>query len=81
MEINVRRQPSRLYGHSLADLIALSSIANLANVEDLEKFEAAASLLRHNPEAADLRIEDDGPRKGMWSVTQPQWVAVLRRTR
>jgi hypothetical protein len=28
----------------------------------------------------DLRIEDDGPRKGMWSVTQPQWVAVLRRT-
>jgi SAM-dependent methyltransferase len=81
VEINVRRQPSRLYGHSLADLIALSSIANLANVEDLEKFEAAASLLRHNPEAADLRIEDDGPRKGMWSVTQPQWVAVLRRTR
>ncbi|HUK31544.1 MAG TPA: hypothetical protein VLV89_10555, partial [Candidatus Acidoferrum sp.] len=79
-EFNVRRQPSRLYGHNLADLIALSSIALLANVEGLEKFDAAATLLRHHPEAVDLRIEDDGPRKGMWSVTQPQWVAALRRT-
>src|SRR5919106_4825274 len=57
------------------------SIALLASVEGLEKFAAAAALLRHNPEAVDLRIEDDGPRKGMWSVTQPQWVAALRRTR
>jgi SAM-dependent methyltransferase len=81
VEINVQRQPSRLYGHNLADVIALSSIALLANVEDLEKFEAAAALLRHDPEAVDLRIEDDDVRKGMWSVTQPQWVAALRRTR
>ena len=81
VELNVRRQPSRLYGHNLADLIALSSIALLASVEGFQKFEAAAGLLRHNPEAVDLRIEDDGARKGMWSVTQPQWVAVLRRTR
>ena len=81
VEINVRRQPSRLYGHNLADLVALSSIALLAGIEGLDKYEAATALLRHNPEAADLRIEDDGPRKGMWSVTQPQWVAVLRRTR
>jgi hypothetical protein len=75
----VQRQPSRLYGHNLADLIALSSIAVLAGVEGLSKFEAAAALLRHMPEAVDLRIEDDGPRLGMWSVTQPQWVAVLHR--
>jgi hypothetical protein len=79
VEITVRRQPSRLYGHDLADLIALSSIANLASVEGLEKFEAATELLRENPEAVDLRVEDEGPRKGMWSVTQPQWVAALRR--
>jgi len=78
-DIEVRRQPSRLYGHNLADLIALSSIAVLGGVEGLSKFEAAAALLRHMPEAVDLRIEDDGPRLGMWSVTQPQWVAVLRR--
>jgi hypothetical protein len=81
VKIEVQRQPSRLYGHNLADLIALCSIAALAGVESLRKFEAAAALLRHNPEAVDLRIEDDGPRKGTWSVTQPQWVAVLRRER
>jgi SAM-dependent methyltransferase len=81
VKIDVGRQPSRLYGHNLADLIALSSIALLASVEGLEKFEAAAALLRHDPEAVDLRIEDDGARKGMWSVTQPQWVAALLRTR
>ena len=80
VEINVRRQPSRLYGHNLSDLIALSSIALLASVEGFEKFEAAAALLRHNPKGVDLRIEDDGPRKGMWSVTQPQWIAVFHRT-
>jgi SAM-dependent methyltransferase len=81
VEIEVQRQPSRLYGHHLADLIALSSIAVLAGVESLGKFEAAAALLRHKPEAVDLRIEDAGPRKGMWSVTQPQWVAIFRRAR
>jgi len=81
VEFTVQRQPSRLYGHNLADVIALSSIAGLAGVEGLGKFEAAAELLRHRPEAVDLRIEDDGPRRGMWSVTQPQWVAALRRTR
>jgi len=81
VEMSVQRQPSRLYGHNLADLISLSSIALLASVEGLEKFAAAAALLRHNPEAVNLSIEDDGPRKGMWSVTQPQWIASFRRTR
>jgi len=78
-EIEVQRQPSRLYGHTLADLIALSNIGVVSEVEDLAKFAAAAALLRDKPEAVDLRIEDDGPRKGMWSVTQPQWIAVLHR--
>ena len=54
VEINVVRQPSRLYGHNLADLIALSAIALLAGVEGLEKFEAATALLRQKPEAVDL---------------------------
>jgi SAM-dependent methyltransferase len=81
VETSVQRQPSRLYGHSLADLIALSPIGLLASIGGLEKFAAAAALLRHNPEAVDLRIEDDGPRKGMWSVAQPQWIASFRRTR
>jgi SAM-dependent methyltransferase len=77
-ELDARRQPSRLYGHSLADLIALSTITVLSGVESLAKFETATDLLRHDPEAVDLRIEDDGPRKGMWSVAQPQWVSVVR---
>jgi SAM-dependent methyltransferase len=77
--LDAQRQPSRLYGHSLADLIALSTITVLSEVESMAKFETATDLLRHDPEAVDLRIEDDGPRKGMWSVAQPQWVSVIRR--
>ena len=73
------RQPTRLYGHCLADLIALASIAELAGIEDLSKFDVACELLRSAPESVDLRIEDEGPRAGMWSVRQPQFVAVLRR--
>ncbi len=73
------RQPTRLYGHCLADLIALASIAELAGIEDLSKFDVACELLRSAPGSVDLRIEDEGPRAGMWSVRQPQFVAVLRR--
>jgi len=72
-------QPSRLYGHSLADLIALSNISVLSEVDGTRKFEIAMKLLRDHPDAVDLRIEDDGPRRGMWSVTQPQWVSRLCR--
>jgi SAM-dependent methyltransferase len=82
VKLKVRRQPSRFYGHNLADLIALSGINVLASVEDLGKFEAAAAVLRDKPEAVDLQIEDAGPRKGMWSVNAgPQWIAVFRRVR
>lgn len=81
VEIEARRQASRLYGHNLGDLIALSSITALAGVAGLDKFTVAAGLLRDQPEAADLRIEDEGPRRGMWSVAQPQWVVTLRRMR
>ncbi len=77
--LETRRQPSRLYGHSLADLIALANIAVLAGVDELAKFDAACQLLRTAPELVDLRIEEEGPRAGMWSVRQPQLVAVLRR--
>jgi SAM-dependent methyltransferase len=80
VEIRVRHQPSRFYGHNLADLIAFSGINVLASVEDLGKFEAAAALLRDKPEAVDLQIEDAGPRKGMWSVNAgPQWIVAFRR--
>lgn len=81
LEIHVEsvRQPSRMYGHTLADLLALSNISVLVNVPGLQKFEAAAKTLRDRPEEVDLRIETDGPRAGMWSVVQPQWVTAVRR--
>lgn len=75
------RQPTRLYGHSLADLIAMANIALLSSVADLSKYEAACRVLRNDPESVDLRIEEDGPRKGMWSILQPQLVSVVRRLR
>lgn len=78
-ELDTHRQQSRLYGHTLADLVALSTISVLSEVEGVAKFEVAADLLRNAPELADLRIEDGGPRMGMWSVTQPQLVSVIRR--
>jgi SAM-dependent methyltransferase len=80
-QLETRRQPTRLYGHNLADIIALASITALSGNAKLTKFEVATELLRSEPESVDLRIEDDGPRKGMWSVTQPQWISIVRRTR
>ena len=78
-QVEIQLQSSRLYCHTLGDLIALSAIAELAATESSMKFEVAADLLRSCPEAVDLRIEDEGPRKGMWSVTQPQRLAIIRR--
>ncbi len=77
--LETRLQPSRLYGHALSDLIALANLAELSPVAGTGKFEAPCGLLRNDPEAVDLRIEDEGPRKGMWSVAQPQLFSILRR--
>jgi SAM-dependent methyltransferase len=78
VELEVQRQPSRFYGHSLSDLIAMAAVMAVS-AEDAALFEAATTLLRQHPEVVDLRIEDDGPRRGMWSVAQPQWVSVIHR--
>lgn len=81
VEVESIRQPSRMYGHTLADLLAISSIGVLSAVTGSSKFEAAAAVLRDRSEEVDLRIETDGPRIGMWSVSQPQWVTHVRRVR
>ncbi len=73
------RQPSRLYGHSLADLITLADITALAGVDDLTKFDAACQLLRTAPGSVGLRIEENGVHAGMWSVRQPQFITRLCR--
>ena len=81
VEVESIRQPSRMYGHTLADLLAVANIGVLTAVPGTLKFEAAAKTLRDRCEEVDLRIETDGPRMGMWSVTQPQWVTQVHRVR
>ena len=81
VDVHSVRQPSRMYGHSLADLLAISNIGGLVTVEGSSKFDAAATVLRDRSEEVDLRIETEGPRTGMWSVSQPQWVTTVRRVR
>lgn len=68
-----------MYGHTLADLLALANISVLTGHAGTQKFESAAKTLRDLPEEVDLRIETEGPRMGMWSVVQPQWVTQVRR--
>ena len=79
VEVDAVRQASRMYGHSLVDLLALANISVLNGQDGTRKFESAAKVLRDRPEEVDLRIETEGPRTGMWSVVQPQWVTRVRR--
>jgi SAM-dependent methyltransferase len=74
-------QPSRLYGHTIADILALSLITGLDRVETPAKFDAVMDLLRMQPDAIGLRIERGGnpAREGMLSVVQSQVVMELRR--
>ena len=81
IEVESVRQPSRMYGHTLADLITLANISVLNGHPGTAKFESAAQTLHDRPEEVDLRIETEGPRMGMWSVVQPQWVTRVRRVR
>ncbi len=75
-------QASRLYGHTLMDILALSLITGLDRVETPAKFDAVMELIRTQPEAIGLRIEQGGnpAREAMFSVVQSQVVVELRRT-
>lgn len=77
--VKVTRQGSRLYGHSLSDILALSNLTGLAAVSDLAKFEAVGDLVEQAPDRIGLRIEGQasGPRAGMFSVAQPQLVVEI----
>ena len=80
--LNSAVQASRLYGHTLVDILALSLISGLDRVETLAKFDAVMDLIRTQPEAIGLRIERGGnpAREGMFSVVQSQVVVELRRS-
>jgi SAM-dependent methyltransferase len=75
------RQDTRLFGHSIADLVALSNIAGLADHGGIEKFEAALGLLATDAGRVSFRIETDAttPRFGMMSVQQPQVVCSIQK--
>jgi len=75
------RQATRLFGHSIADIVALSNIAGLAGYESVEKFDAALDILAAAPDRLGLRVETDpaSPRLGMLSVQQPQIVCVITK--
>jgi hypothetical protein len=77
--IDVVRQATRLFGHSLADLVALSNISGLSAYADVDKFNAALTLLAEAPEHIGLAIETDAssPRLGMLSVSQPQVITTI----
>lgn len=81
LALETLRQPTRLYGHGLLDLLALSISTVLSGVAGVEKLAAPRRLLEEEPERVDLRIEDAGPRRGMLSVSQPQRIAVIRKLR
>jgi SAM-dependent methyltransferase len=74
-------QASRLYGHTLMDILALSLITGLDRVETPAKFDAVMDMMRLRPESIGLRIEQGGnaPREAMFSVVQSQVVVELRR--
>jgi SAM-dependent methyltransferase len=74
-------QASRLYGHTIGDILALSLITGLDRVETPAKFDAMMELIRTQPETIGLRIERgrDPAREGMLSVVQSQVVVELRR--
>jgi SAM-dependent methyltransferase len=78
--LEIVSQPTRLYGHTISDIVALANIAMLMEFDDLAKFEAVSDFLQRTPERVDLRIEDAGPRLGMLSVAQPQTIVIVRRT-
>lgn len=75
---------SRVYGTTLADLVALCQLTALGHTDgdapfELERLDSALELLARRPEAVDLRIETEGPRAGMFSAAQPQIAARIER--
>jgi len=80
--IQIQRQETRLFGHSIADIIALSNISELEQYISVAKFESGADIIEFRPELVDFRVERDklDARYGMLSVLQPQIVVTIIKT-
>jgi len=73
--VDVTRQPSRLFGHDLGDIIAAGFLTSLSAADDDQlkhQIHYVSQRLQAEPETFDLRLSLDGPRARMLSVAQPQ---------
>jgi SAM-dependent methyltransferase len=75
----VLRQPTRIYGHDLGDMIAFAFINKLPMIDQnlTRQIAYVSERLQENPDAFDLRVHVNGPRARMFSVAQtPLFLAV-----
>jgi len=80
--VALERQPTRLYGQDLGDLIAMVLTTGLS-VQDgrsvQSNIDSARTILEDEPDFCELSVELAGPRRGMWSVLQQQFVFEVTR--
>ncbi len=82
LEVVISTQRTRLFGNDLGDLLALgflTGLGGLAGGSVREKVGSIKELISRDPAGVDLAIETSGPRRGMWSVLEPQVVIVITR--
>jgi SAM-dependent methyltransferase len=81
-DITVKVQETRLFGHDLGDLLALGFLTGLGAVPEgsvRDKLTSVKQLVSDDPVSVGLSVETEGPRKGMWSVSEPQIVVSISR--
>ena len=82
VEVVVNTDPTRLFGNDLGDLLALgflTGLGGLAGDSIRDKIASVKDLISRDPAAVELALETSGPREGMWSVLEPQYVIVITR--
>ena len=80
--VELVRQPTRIFGHDLGDLIAAAFVTGLGSEEPAElrrQIQYVSRRIQEEPETFDLRLMLDGPRARMLSIAQPQTFLVLER--
>jgi SAM-dependent methyltransferase len=77
----VVRQPTRIYGHDLGDMIAFAFINKLPMIDEklTRQIAYVSERLQESPEVFDLRVHVSGPRARMFSVAQPQLFLAVER--
>jgi SAM-dependent methyltransferase len=70
----VLRQPTKIYGHDLGDMIAFAFINKLPMIDQnlTRQIAYVSERLQDSPDVFDLRVHVSGPRARMFSLAQPQ---------